>query len=387
MARAPRRKRILHLTADYPDANRRDTTLAIRNFVKGNAEADHFVISLNRTPNPLRQNAIEGDGQGDPDVVSMRYWGLPLGVLLALAMVIVAWRVDRIVRRRGLQVDYIHAHKLTFEGVSGYVLSRRWNVPLICSIRGEVESKIFTYKPHYRWLLRRILDRSLRLYYVSAWFRPILERRYPAFAAKAEMLPNFAPTVACPPFDPTRRHRLITILRLDAYRKKGLDRLLPALAKALKRVPDLELDIVGDGKPAAKAEIGRLIEQNGLVGRVHLLGRRGHDAILSAMPDYAAMCLPSHNETFGMVYVEAMLCGTPILYTIGTGIDGFMEGIDGGIGVDARSVDAIADAIVQLVSDQVRYRRWLIDHHDRIQERFDGQAQIAAYNRSLGLCG
>ncbi|WGF88298.1 glycosyltransferase family 4 protein [Marinivivus vitaminiproducens] len=386
MARAPGRKRILHLTADYPDANRADTTLAIRNFVKGNTAADHLVVSLNRTPNPLRQNAVDGDGQGDPDVVSMRYWGLPYGVLLALAMAVVAWRVDRVVRRRGVRIDYVHAHKLTFEGVAGYVLARRWRVPLVCSIRGEVESKIFTYKPHYGWLLRRILDRSERLYYVSAWFRPILEKRFPVYAAKALMLPNFAPVVACPPFDPHRRRRLITILRLDAYRKKGLDRLLPALAIALRAAPDLTLDIVGDGGAKAKAEIGRLIARHGLEGRAVLVGRRSHDAILAEMPAFAAMCLPSHNETFGMVYVEAMLTGTPILYTLGTGIDGFMEGIEGGIGVDARSVDAIADAIVRLVADQGRYRRWLTDHHDLIQQRFDGTTQIAAYNRSLGLC-
>ncbi|MFI3155882.1 MAG: hypothetical protein QX199_06970, partial [Methylococcaceae bacterium] len=127
--------RVLHISADYPDANRAETTQAVRTFVTSNPELDYFVISLNRVANPFRCNSIKGDDRGDPQVLSMRYWGLPYGVLLALSMLIAAFRMRRVLMRQRIKVDLIHAHKLTFEGLAGRWLARWLGVPLIVSVR------------------------------------------------------------------------------------------------------------------------------------------------------------------------------------------------------------------------------------------------------------
>jgi hypothetical protein len=115
---------ILHISADYPDANRAETTQAVRTFVTTNHELDYYVVSLNRVANPFRCNSIKGDGQGDHHVLSMRYWGLPYGVCLALSMLIVAFRVRRVLTQQRIKVDLVHAHKLTFEGLTARWLGR-----------------------------------------------------------------------------------------------------------------------------------------------------------------------------------------------------------------------------------------------------------------------
>ncbi len=127
------KSRVLHISADYPDANRAETTQAVRTFVISNLELDYFVISLNRVTNPLRCNCIQGDGQGDSQVLSMRYWGLPYGVLLALSMLIVAFRIRRSLAQHRIKIDLIHAHKLTFEGLAARWLADWLGVPLIVS--------------------------------------------------------------------------------------------------------------------------------------------------------------------------------------------------------------------------------------------------------------
>src|SRR6202041_671714 len=92
-----------------------------------------------------------------------------------------------------------------------------------------------------------------------------------------------------------------------------------------------------------------LVRKAGVEEAVHFLGVLSHDDVLRAMPRYGAMVLPARNETFGMVYLEALLSRTPILYTRDSGIDGYLGGFDVGVPVCAGDVKAIADGLCSLV--------------------------------------
>lgn len=379
------RATVLHLAVDYPNVNQRETTHAVRNFVLANRDVGHVVVALTRSPDPRRQNLVVGDGTGDDRVFSMRYWGLPKGVLLLLSMMIVARRVRRLLGRRGITVDLVHAHKLCFEGIAGYLLSRWLGVPLVCSVRGDSERLALRYLPHYRPLHRRVARHARRLYYVSAWIRPVIERRLGAPVERGALLPNFCDGTTPIPAATPKAGRLVSILHLDVYEKKGLDRLLPAFARLAERQPDVSLDIIGRGTPDSIRRIEALIDGCGLRGRACLLGPLPRAELMARLPDYGAMCLPSHNETFGMVYVEALLSGVPILYSRGTGIDGFLDGIEGAIGVDPSSTEEIAAALAALRAGHARMRAWLVEHHALVAARFDATTYVARYNRELGL--
>jgi glycosyltransferase involved in cell wall biosynthesis len=97
------------------------------------------------------------------------------------------------------------------------------------------------------------------------------------------------------------------------------------------------------------------------------------------------MCLPSHNETFGMVYVEALLSGVPILYSTGTGIDGYLGSVEAAVGVDPCSVSAIAEGLERLLAEHAQMRESLLAQHDMIAARFEAAPYIQQYNRDLGL--
>lgn len=383
----PRQHRILHLAVDYPDANLRQKTVAIRNFVKANADVEHTVIALTRTNDPRQVNLLRGDGAGDDSVFSMRYWGAPFGILLFPAMAIVAWRIHRLLAREQIRVDLIHAHKLCFEGITGYLLSLWLKVPLVCSVRAEAESKILRFLPHYRPLVRRIVRRCRRLYYVSLWYRPEIERRFPEATERGQALPNFCPGTYLPSRASPDPYRFVTILHLDIYKKKGLDRLLPAFARLAQRRPELSLDIIGRGTAETVRRVEAMIDANGLRGRARLIGPLPQKELLARLPEYGVMCLPSRNETFGMVYVEALLSGVPILYSIGTGIDGYLDGIDGAVGCDPTSVDAIARGLEELLDGHERMRASLLAKHDAIAARFAATPYVERYNRDLGLAG
>lgn len=371
---------VLHLAVDYPNVYRPENTLAVRNFVRAQDELDHFVVAMTRTANPLRVEHTGGDGQGDGDVLSMRYWGLPFGMFLGLSMFIAAWRIRREILRRKIRPDLIHAHKLAFEGLAGWWLSRWLRVPLVLSVRGESESKVLRYKPLYRPLLQRVLNDAKRVYYVSAWFRPILTRHFRIAESKQRLLPNFVnagdPTQRKPAITP---NRLLTILDLNVYRKKGLDRLLPAFRACLAQFPSARLDIVGRGSPEVIAEVRQLIARHGLEREVSLLGVVRNEALQALLPAYAGMVLASHNETFGMVYVEALLAGVPILHSRGTGIDGFVDFVEARVAVDPKDERSIAEGLIRLLERQQSFRDWLERHRDRVRAEFDRKRYVGEY--------
>ena len=100
---------------------------------------------------------------------------------------------------------------------------------------------------------------------------------------------------------------------------------------------------------------------------------------MAELPNALALALPSRNETFGMVYTEALFAGVPILYSRGTGIDGHLSGLDVGMAVDPDNVSEIAEGLVDLVANNARYRNAIQTAGPELFRRFDPARQIALY--------
>ncbi len=212
-----------------------------------------------------------------------------------------------------------------------------------------------------------------------------MEGLFPEAADRASLLPNFCPGTLPPLSVTPDPDRFVCILRLDIFKKKGLDRLLPAFAQFAAGHPQVSLDLVGPGTEKSICRVKKMIERHGLQGKVHLRGGMAHAELLEELPKYGGMCLPSHNETFGMAYVEALLSGVPILYSRQSGIDGFLDGIQGAVGVDPLSIPDIARGLEEIHVNHGQMHTALIKQHADIAARFDANQYIERYNRDLGL--
>jgi exopolysaccharide biosynthesis WecB/TagA/CpsF family protein len=382
---------LLHISSDYTDglgekgeagrvvaSRQRRPTLAINNLVEGAEDFDHVVFSLRRTSSPLALYLKDIGAPQQPNVRVFVYahYGLPLGVGLFHSFWLVARTVRRMLREHGLRPDAVHAHRLTFDGIAGWLLSRWLDIPLFISIRGEVESKVFKYKPTYRPLMRRIVERATMVFLVSAWFGPVLEKYTRGERSRTELLPNVVAEALLPAGKNRPGHALLTVVNLDIWEKKGLGQLLPAFAEARRSVPSLRLDIIGTGTATSVATVRRLIDGLGISDQVDLIGALPNDVVRERMSESMALVLPSHNETFGMVYLEALFAGVPILYSKDTGIDGFLDGLDVGVAVDPDKIDEIACALAALAKNNEYYRANVVANTDELSNRF-GREQVA----------
>ena len=374
---------ILHLAIDVNTPQRPLTTHAIERFVEAlDEDFTNVVIAYQRRASPLLNGPEECSHPGHR-LFHFPFVGLKFGIGLLPAMHRAARRTIALLEREGIRPDLVHAHKLTFEGIAGWYVARHFGVPLFVSLRGEVETKIFRRKPGLRRLLRRISADAARLYFVSAWFRDEFHRHVPAAPAKERLLPNIvrniAPAItARPPGD-----AFVSVLNLDTWRRKGLRWLLDGLALAVRREPAIRLDIIGGGSPAAVARVEAMIAARGLDKVVTLVGPLANDAVIARLPGYRALLLPSLNETFGMVYVEALFAGVPVLFTAGTAIDGYLDGLDVAVAVRPRDVTGIADAVVTLFARSSAMRAAIVDAAPQLFRTFDADTMIAAYRADV----
>ncbi len=369
---------IVHLAVDYNTPQRPRTTTAVEWFVSELTGYDNVVIAMQRSPRPRRQQPVEC-ATSTGRLFNYVFFGLPLGIGLHRAMRNAAGGIIALLDQQNIRPSLIHAHKFTFEGLAGWYVARHFDVPLFISLRGEVETKVFRAKPLLRPFLRRIAHDAARLYFVSAWFEPMFNALVPGVTAKERRLPNIvrniSPTITITPPDKS----LVSVFNLDTYKRKGLSWLLDAMKIARREEPEITLDIIGGGSPASIARCSAMIAQHGLGSCVRLVGALSNVELLQRLPGYRGFALPSLNETFGMVYVESLFAGVPVLFTAGTAVDRYLDGLGVAIATPPRDSGAIAIGLLDLWRHSVRFRENIRRAAPDLFATFDPAANIARY--------
>lgn len=142
-----------------------------------------------------------------------------------------------------------------------------------------------------------------------------------------------------------RRHALISAGRLAP--EKRMHQAIEAVVMARKEVPDVSLDIYGEG--AEKAKLQELINTLGCGDYVHLCGFQKLDEIYQ---EYEAYLSASYVETLGVTLLEAVGSGLPIVgYDIRYGAQMFIDEGKNGYKVPWENVEELARGIVRLFTE------------------------------------
>lgn len=114
------------------------------------------------------------------------------------------------------------------------------------------------------------------------------------------------------------------------------------LVRAVAQIEDVELTIVGEGEE--RAPLRRLIDELGCGDRVRLPGRSAPVDLQGWLNSAEVVCLPSRSEGFGLVALEALACGTPVVVSRTAPVAALVTP-DVGVVVDAGNVEALADGV------------------------------------------
>lgn len=285
-----------------------------------------------------------------------------------------AWpvRLRRVLREE--RVDVVNAHAPVpgladvvsyFSGGAPVVLTYHAG-SLVKGVGGPVDAGLRAYE---RWVLPRVFARCAALVAVS----PVAMTHH---TGRAQLIsPGVDPSTFRPPSGDEQRRGILYVGRIETTsRWKGVSVLVDALAGLAPDRPDLELHLVGGGD--GRAELERQASRMGVGDRIVWHGALDREHVAAAYRRAAVTVLPSltEAESFGMVLVEAMASGCPVIgsevggipYVVRDGVDGLLAP-RGDPSALAAAIERVLDdpALATSLGDagrQAAETRWSWDH-------------------------
>lgn len=231
--------------------------------------------------------------------------------------------------------------------------------------------------PRYA-LLRSRIGRFARIVACSEWVRGILDRH--GIAAETLIFPSPAPA---PGYrrDPAPSPVLLFVGRLD--REKGVDLLLRSFAALPDRARGVELRIAGQGP--SRAALHRLAADLRVADRVRFLGWLDPADVERELARAWALVVPSRwAEPLGLVAVEAVLRGVPVVASAHGGLAEIVEPGVTGLLFPNGDAPALTDALrVVIGSAAFPGQRLPEEAVERARRRFDHSSHVRALRRVL----
>jgi L-malate glycosyltransferase len=252
------------------------------------------------------------------------------------------------------QLDLLHVHYAVPHATSAWLAKEllQDRAPRVVTTLHGTDITLVGRDPSYHAITRFSIRKSDGLTAVSRFLKGETVDRFDVAADRIEVIPNFV--------DLQRYRRDIEPCRRSSFAEPH-EKLIMHISnfRSVKRVTDVvrifariararpaRLVFIGDGPERGSTQ--QLAGEEGVDDRVLYLGKQESVAEILACADL--FLLPSDNEAFGLVALEAMACGVPV---VASRVGGIPELVTepGGILRPVGDVDAMAEAGLQLLDD------------------------------------
>lgn len=292
------------------------------------------------------------------------------------------FELKNIIKKEDIHLIHIHVWNPA-SGRYGFMAAKKMQVPYLYT-----EHDPFTLSPFKNWIKTKLIRETGAVIAISEKNKHLLLKLYPFLKPKITTVHNgiditwFESQLLS--FSPSDREEyrknifktdgetpIVTCIA-ELHPRKGIIYLLETAKKFAKENESIKFVIVGTGKEKETYE--SYITKNQLENHVILLGRR-HD-IPQILKSSDLFILPSLNEAFGLVLLEAMIAGLPVIATRNGGIPEIIKDGENGILVPPKDADAIEKAIEQIFSSPLTHQAMSEKNYKDVKEMFDVKAMV-----------
>ncbi len=283
------------------------------------------------------------------------------------------------------ELELLHVHYALPHATSGWITremlrSEGADVKVVTTLHGT-DITLVGQDDSFRSITRFSIEKSDGLTAVSDWLRRETGEAFGVEPGRIDVIPNFVDTDA---FDrdayPCHRSSLAPegekiLMHISNFRpvKRVVD--VVRIHAAVREAVPARLVMVGDGPQRGEAEDAA--RELGTEEDVVFLGKLESVAELLACADL--FLLPSEEESFGLVALEAMASGVPVVGSEGSGLSEVVEDGASGRLHPVGAVDAMADSAVELLTDDERWRRCSEAGRRRAVDRFSADEVVPRY--------
>ncbi|MFQ6135701.1 MAG: glycosyltransferase family 4 protein [Candidatus Hydrothermarchaeales archaeon] len=274
--------------------------------------------------------------EGNEGVLGARYIDVP--ILRALS-----FTISGFFKGKNADFDAIHAHYAVPQGLLGVILKKVGKKPLVVTLHGSdvtiLSRNIFT-----RPIIKYVLKNADKIITVSEFLRDEVLN----LGIKKEKVTTIYAGVSADVGDRESKIDGETVAFIGALvRQKGVDILIRAFKMVKERLPKAKLIIIGDGKERSS------LEELAKDLRLEDVQFRGYYGELKGIfGESSLLVLPSREEGFGLVLLEAMNHGVPIIASRIGGIKEIVQNGYNGILVQKENPGELSRAIVKILEDE-----------------------------------
>ncbi len=279
--------------------------------------------------------------------------------------------------------DVLHAHCVNSGGIIAYEIHKATGIPYVITEHSTTYARKLIRNWQRPLMYVAAQNAACRLA-VSRDFAELLKEEYRGL--EWQYVPNILSASFEAPIDLADKpanedFTFCSVAHLQ--HKKGYDILLPAFAEAVKAYPNLKLKIGGGGYEEFK--LHRLAKDLGLENNVIFEGRLKNEEVLELMYQSDAFVLASRHETFGVVFIEALAQGLPVIATRCGGPETIVNPSNGLL-VDVGDQKSLTEALISLYRNRKKYFPRLLRENclKEFGERPVTEQIISAYNKALG---
>ncbi len=299
-------------------------------------------------------------------------------------------KIEKTVREIEKRVDLknvsiCHATTTFSDGMVALKLNKKYGIPYIVAVRNSDINAFIRYMPHLWWCHRAVLKNAQKVIFMTPSLKNRLSNHFTLFGlkynilGKAEIIPNGIDSYWI--YNQIRKNKITSNNRIlyagNLSRNKNVLRLIDAILKLRKDIPNLHLDIVGDGGADEK--------------RVYTAAKRNPETITchqritepekmqKMYENNDIFAMPSKSETFGLVYIEALSQGLPVIWSRGEAIDGMFDKKIGE-SINPLSVDDICTKLSKILNSYQEYTSLSTDEIKQFSWSKIAPEYISLYN-------
>ncbi|WP_099290770.1 glycosyltransferase [Butyricimonas sp. Marseille-P3923] len=299
------------------------------------------------------------------DVDYYNYYIIPGKIVYFLVGIKAFWKLKslqfeyvfkRVVEKHG-KPDLIYSHYL-FNSYGVLNLKYKYSLPLVVIEHWSEVCKTNISK-HVKIRGREVYSKADAVITVSESLKRMI---YNHFNVTSIVVPNMFGTEFFQDVTvvDNKKINFVTIGRLCTL--KGFDLLISAFTKVDFPLDKWKLDIIGDG--VERKNLQKQIINAGLENNIHLLGSKTKNEIVDILGNSNVFVLSSRMETFGVVFIEAMALGLPVIGTMCGGPEEIINASNGLL-VPVEDVNALVDALKYMYDNYSSYDRGKIAEDTR----------------------
>ena len=283
------------------------------------------------------------------------------------------------------QISCIHATTLFSDGMVARELHRKYGIPYIVAVRNCDVNAFLRYMPHLWWVHRAVLESAAKVVFITPNLRnrllkhPTLWRMRTTTADKSIVIPNGVNDFWINHLHTEKNnenpHRMLYVGIFN--RNKNIHRMIQALQSLRSEIPDLHLDVAGDGGDNEQHVLALMKQHADWItyhGRITDL-----EEMRLLYRANSVFVMPSKSETFGLVYIEALSQGLSVLWSRGEAIEGmFTESV--GEHVNPLKKSDIVAALKRLLLHPESYETLPSSTFDTFRWRSIAQQYVSLYS-------